>query len=111
MSVLIKGMDTVPENCVICDFLFTKRTLKGYECLCAALGKGLGYKNELPKDHRRDDCPLVLVPTPHGDLIDRIELVKDEHQHYEYMSDEFYVTVRDIELTPTIIEAEGEDNG
>lgn len=51
-----------------------------------------------------------IIPVPkHGDLIDRKELIKDDHQHYEYMSDEFYVTVRDIECAPTIIPAEEDE--
>lgn len=35
-------------------------------------------------------------------LIDADKIVKDDHQHYEYMSDTFYVTVADIEAAPTI---------
>lgn len=50
-------------------------------------------------------CEIISVPS-HGDLIDRKELTKNDHQHYEYMSDEFYVTVLDIESAPTIIPAE-----
>ena len=50
-------------------------------------------------------CPLIPV-SPHGDLIDCKQLTKSDHQHYEHMSDEFYVTVRDIENAPTIIPAE-----
>lgn len=35
-------------------------------------------------------------------LIDADELLKDEHQHYEYLSDEYYILVRDIESAPTV---------
>lgn len=35
-------------------------------------------------------------------LIDADEITKNDHQHYEYMSDTFYVTVADIEAAPTI---------
>lgn len=48
----------------------------------------------------------VEVPTPHGRLKDADELIKHDHQHYEHLSDEFYITVRDIENAPTVIEAE-----
>ena len=34
--------------------------------------------------------------------IDADELLKDEHQHYDYLSDEYYVLVKDIESAPTI---------
>lgn len=35
-------------------------------------------------------------------LIDANEILKSEHQHYNYMSDEYYVFVRDIENAPTV---------
>lgn len=35
-------------------------------------------------------------------LIDANEILKSEHQHYDYMADEYYVLVRDIELAPTL---------
>ena len=35
-------------------------------------------------------------------LIDANEILKSEHQHYDYMADEYYVLVRDIEDTPTV---------
>lgn len=35
-------------------------------------------------------------------LIDADELLKDEYQHYDYLFDEYYVRVKDIESAPTI---------
>jgi hypothetical protein len=35
-------------------------------------------------------------------LVDANEILKFDHQHYDYMSDEFYVLVRDIENAPTV---------
>ena len=35
-------------------------------------------------------------------MIDADEITKNEHQHYDYMADEYYVFVRDIENAPTI---------
>lgn len=35
-------------------------------------------------------------------LIDVNEILKSEHQHYDYMADEYYVLVRDIENAPTV---------
>ena len=35
-------------------------------------------------------------------LIDANEITKNEHQHYDYIADEYYVFVRDIENAPTI---------
>lgn len=53
------------------------------------------------------DVEATELP-PHGRLIDADEIIQERHQHYEHLSDTFYVTVRDIELAPTIIEAEKE---
>lgn len=30
------------------------------------------------------------------------KLLKDERQHYDYLSDEYYIRVRDVEFAPTI---------
>ncbi len=38
---------------------------------------------------RHPDCPLVDVPTPHGDLIDRQKLLED-NKHLEYPIDGKY---------------------
>lgn len=35
-------------------------------------------------------------------IIDADEITKDEHQHYDYMADEYYVFVRDIENAPAV---------
>ena len=35
-------------------------------------------------------------------LIDANEILQSEHQHYDYMADEYYVLVRDIENAPTV---------
>lgn len=35
-------------------------------------------------------------------LVDANEILKSEHQHYDYIADEYYVLVRDIENAPTV---------
>lgn len=35
-------------------------------------------------------------------LIDANEILKSEHQHYDYTADEYYVLVRDIENAPIV---------
>lgn len=56
MSILIKGME-MPEHCGYCRFR--------YDGICHALQK---------TQYSMEECPLVPVPTPHGDLIDRNKL-------------------------------------
>jgi hypothetical protein len=58
MSIFIKGME-MPRNCESCTVAHLA------EC---ELWMTAGYKL------RHKDCPLVEVPTPHGDLIDRERL-------------------------------------
>ena len=111
MSILIKGMD-MPKSCGECEFNYY---LEGgsYEwCECVILHDDL---NQF--DTRRTDCPLVEIPTPHGDLIDR-DIVRDEC--YKTMEELMQMTTINISAealsllcgftiindAPTIIKAE-----
>ena len=73
MSVLIKGM-TLPFSC--------------WECECHSVAKGTRYCNfvygswyrecvDMYVNERHPNCPLIEVPTPHGDLIDKTVLLQD----------------------------------
>ena len=61
MSVLVKGW-TIPKGCADCPTwckLYLQR-----------------------REFRHPDCPLIEVPTPHGDLVDRTELLAEyDRQH------------------------------
>ena len=82
MSVLIKGME-MPKNCFLCRF------------------KNIGICES------KEDCPLIEVPTPHGDLIER----KAAHDSFlEVMAMTGYQfraldCIREV-YVPTIIPAE-----
>ncbi len=75
MSVLICGMEK-PNRCFECIFLTTVPNffcLAGKRDLCAEHGINIS---------RPDWCPLVEIPTPHGDLVDRNELLAEyDRQH------------------------------
>lgn len=87
MSILIKGMK-MPEN--------------GETITITICDDGIVFE-----ERKEPGSVFKAIPVPpHGRLIDADEIIKDDHQHYEYLSDTFYVTVRDIELAPIIIEAE-----
>ena len=62
MSVLIKGME-MPKNCDECELMTAN-----YGCAFVGAVGGESYRK------RAWDCPLVEVPTPHGDLIDKKRL-------------------------------------
>ena len=79
MSVLIKGME-MPKSCAECPMLYD-----GEACYLSGMWSDMrfmllcsnGHTDEYRlgqfpyKEKRVDWCPLVEVPAPHGDLIDR----------------------------------------
>ena len=94
MSILIKGMD-MPKTAFECS---TK--INPEERRCNYTGKVFEETLSLITQRRCDNCPLVEVPTPHGDLIDRTNLEAD----YVLEDDKNPLTI--MEEAPTIIEAE-----
>lgn len=58
MSILINGINK-PKNCRVCDF-------NSSDCFCKI------NHGKIDRDFWDCDnpCPIVEVPTPHGDLID-----------------------------------------
>ena len=94
MGVYIKGME-MPTCCSLCPCFNDEY----YYCQAADMDLG-----RIPVESRRPNCPLIEVP-PHGRLVDADALLVDDHQHYNYIADEFYVEVRTIENAPTVIEA------
>lgn len=128
MSILIKGM-AMPTNCYKCPFLDYE---EGF-CFASGVKHESGwYESTLCpgviKDKRHEECPLVPVP-PHGRLIDADALMHEfekaqrtmEQHGQEYscsfmssgreISTEWYCVEDMVENAPTVIQAEGEDDG
>lgn len=103
MSVLVRGME-LPENCWSCRMFCNCFACEGYDCHCAALGKDIGTEAEVPRNKRRDDCPLVPVP-PHGRLIDADALIEQCHGHNSQRTI-FGEVEYLVDNAPTIIPAE-----
>lgn len=105
MSILIKGMD-MPRYCDECKML--------YDCAsCMVLEKTIDW--ETSHERRRDDCPLVEVKAPHGRLGD-LDALESEGadlccDNGYYGSTEWGFSYEMIENAPTIIEAEGKEDG
>ena len=59
-AVWIKGMK-MPDSCTHCPLIMNCDDCEGFEVHCVPLGKNIGYKDEVPKDRRREDCPLVKI--------------------------------------------------
>lgn len=111
MSVLVKGWD-MPEACL---------DSKKHGNLCYLVLKCFNPSKGKPPviDGRPDWCPLVEVPTPHGNLIDVSNIRKafsadednftgmgmtvEEIDSYNEGIDEMY---RIIQAAPAVIEAE-----
>ena len=73
MSILIKGMD-MPKNCKECDFC-NEINFEGYlwfDYYCSVKDKSFDWDDD---DNKPDWCPLVEIPTPHGDLVDLNDVV------------------------------------
>ena len=107
MSILIKDME-IPQTCEDC-------TLESYCGLWIEARRLCGEtftdaKSRVKATIRHPDCPLVEVP-PHGDLIDRDDLMSTL-LNKTYGVDINVVMKQIMEKiisAPTIIEAEGED--
>ena len=80
-DILIRGFE-MPHNCFECPLFSNCDACEGHECGCGLLG-GIGYEEDISKDRRRDDCPIIELP-PHGDLIDRDATVRDLAHDYAY---------------------------
>lgn len=107
MSVLIKGMK-IPKNCAECLLLVNACSEEFPSYVCDVTGDDVLSIYENP-----DWCPLVEIPTPHGDLIDR-DAVNQEYNKLGWWedSDESVTSpMQDILFdAPAIIEADKEGN-
>ena len=106
MSVLIKGMK-MPENCLECEIrAYDANAGEEYcpfsqmECLSIGLQK---------------NCPVVEVPEPHGDLIDRDEVRKAVIHHLGIKGEEYLLPAEksvfgNIIKAKAVIKAEGSND-
>lgn len=79
MSVLINNME-MPTNCADCPLNYDQMA-------CGVTGTrwwsdSMVIMNFDSDKERMPNCPLIEVPTPHGDLVDRTELLAEyDRQH------------------------------
>lgn len=98
MSLIIKGMK-MPCMCCVCPCHDWDMEANRYYCQA--------LKDEpriIDENTRRDDCPLIEIPTPHGRLIDADALQAEADSQpcfWKGVIDELMVSE-----APTIIEAE-----
>ena len=103
MGVYIKGME-MPKGCFECPM---RRKVDPDTIKCLATGERFEETFAGTIETRnRGNCPLVPIP-PHGDLIDRDELMKHKGNCYDADGHLLYaVGTGSIMCAPTIIPAE-----
>lgn len=72
MTVIVKGMK-MPEKCQYCGFLAYYANSGNVWCNATNRLIETGRHTEIDIK-RQADCPLVEIPVPHGDLIDKEKL-------------------------------------
>ena len=111
MSILIKGFE-MPCECRECPMEMFY--INCGETRCRATNKLLAedYK-ATPFDDRPEWCPLVEVPEPHGDLIDKDALGIDEYEREDEDSGTLEISLagvlevfRKAKDAPPVIDAE-----
>ena len=113
MSILIKGIE-MPKSCWDCEFCRDglDEYAEHYD-YCVALDMNI----LISQTERHENCPLVKVPTPHSDLIDREALIKalhawfDDDEVHAFEKDAYWhhgVVMKIINDALTIIESEDE---
>ena len=105
MSVIVRGME-MPDCCGHCPFRIKANP---DENICRASGELFEETLGILTKWRHSSCPLVDIPTPHGDLIDRNNLGATDFElimcngNFEELA---RMLVEKIEKAPTVIEEE-----
>ena len=96
MSLLIKGNVHLPRSCRDCPF--------NYSGVCIASANCLKTKSFMKA--RNPDCPIIEIPTPHGDLVDRDDLTDEINRVTFAERYDYNVAYNIVTDADTIIEAE-----
>ena len=102
MSILIKGL-IMPSCCDGCTFSDWSNLHQTASCKLHDYDPCFADHSREYTDKRADFCPLVEIPEPHGDLIDRDALRIAE-------LDTLIMIRYKLAYAPTVIEAEGSEN-
>ena len=106
MSILIKGME-MPKRCIDCQFMISR---DNDDCILQSDETNARFESW---DDMKANCPLRPLPSEHGRLGDldklRIEMMDSDLDHLQ--RDDWKEVIQIIDDAPTIIEAEGEQDG
>ena len=105
MSVIVKGME-MPKNCAECRFWSVCECLKDYEDYVSVLESV--DDGDLVRD---DNCPLVEVKEPHGDLADKDKLMQEvmDSDLDHLQRDDWKEVIQIVSDAEVVIEAEGSE--
>ena len=102
MSILIKGL-IMPSCCDGCTFSDWSNLHQTACCKLHDYDPCFSDHSREYTDKRADFCPLVEIPEPHGDLVDRDALRIAE-------LDTLIMIRYKLAYAPTVIEAEGSED-
>lgn len=90
MSVIVRGME-MPERCGMCF-------LRAGNC-----------KQRIYMEQRPKACPLVEIPTPHSDLVDKDKLMQEfmDSDLDHLQRDDWKEVIQIVSDADVVIEAEG----
>ena len=100
MSVLIKGIK-MPDSCGNCEW--RRSGVISVHCSCDII-----HELIIPYEYRArwEKCPLVEIPTPHGDLVDAQEILSGMNNS-DYSTYNDYCTAFDaVDGADIVVEAE-----
>ena len=121
MGVYIKNMK-MPKNCWMCPMRTMHSIFASSHSYCEVLERRFETDEEdAIRENRLDGCPLVEIPTPHGDLIDRDALDArvrqaggmgnvEEECTEDFNDGVLFVLDYFVKNAPTIIEAKGSED-
>jgi hypothetical protein len=99
MSILIKDME-MPQKCGQCKLFHAEHPM---HCMAVEGHRTVGAPYGMS---RPDWCPLVEIPTPHSDLVDRNKLLAEYDRQHKGPAGG---ARRIMEQADAVIEAEGSE--
>ena len=102
MSILIKGME-MPKRCIDCPFMVSR---DNDDCILQNDEANAKFNSW---DDMKASCPLVEIPTPHGNLKDESDIISLIEVMFCKDKDGMEHAIQCVKDAPTVIEAEGSE--
>ena len=99
MSILIKGME-MPKRCIDCPFMVSR---DNDDCILQNDEANAKFNSW---DDMKASCPLVEIPTPHGNLKDESDIISLIEVMFCKDKDGMEHAIQCVKDAPTVIEAE-----